>query len=601
MPSPSSAVVFWGVPYGAATSIAVGNLVLPADSGGYVVATSGNRTLYSRRAEGVAVTTSSGSGLGSIEIWQTGTIDASVSGLGVGTASWVRCSTTGSIERFTPVAAGTSDVIGKCDASGRVRLEFGVWTEDLAIGGGSGGAAAHVAGGPGDIQTRAAIGGDLAAAANWSFTPDPSNGRLFVGYDLGFFPVKGAISVYAATAGTETPASAVPSLPGDGFIQLSYFTADGPFHGDNFTVVSYLASTENTAASGFSVGAMGVSGGVPFFGDPSHLTETNVYGDGIFIDAGAGTGGTGTHPLTSWTGEIRLQCKAATSAGGFSVTGVSFQNGAPLPGVASFDTGSPRRLRTSIGTSLQVLRTNAGGTDIEWAAAGGSSTGASGTVQLSDGAGGFSAATNVLGGTSILSIGTTPSSTGNLRFSNVTTAHARVAANNADFSIWETDSSNNLYFGVDAAFGGSLYANTVRVAAATSIITGIGGARQIEMNGSNVMMGKPVIGGNLASSPWSGCNGTVSQAMLNTDQTLAATSYANTCILTSGAITANRTLTFPSATDAQGYMKWLNNTCTGAFGIIASTGAGTTITVANGKSAFIWVDSRGVTRMTADV
>lgn len=532
----------------AASATAVGNgLVFDSSLGYWVVATAAARTSANARTQAIATTAYGGSAVGKVQYQSAGILPASISLLAAGSASWVRMSSTGFIERFTPVAAGTSDVIGKCYADGRVALELGIWTEDLATSsGGGGGSGAHVAGGPGDIQVQAAVGGDLAVPSFWTFGPNPATGNLASTYQAN--STNGGGITFRGTGGD------VSGVPNIGTFRYSDLTADnGGFN--SITIAAYYRSS---GAANVQQGVFGISGGSVFLGDASNpLTPLLFYsppGVGVTFVMG--------------------------STGDFYMTGSHY---GALGGAGKFlaidNTG-----KVTVATP-----------------AGASSTGASGTVQLSDGAGGFSAATNVLGGTSFLSIGTTPSSTGNLRFSNVTTAHARVAANNADFSIWETDSSNNLYFGVDAAFGGSLYANTVRVAAATSIITGIGGARQIEMNGSNVMMGKPVIGGNLASSPWSGCNGTVSQAMLDTNQTLAATSYANTCILTSGAITANRTLTFPSATDAQGYMKWLNNTCTGAFGIIASTGAGTTITVANGKSAFIWVDSRGVTRMTADV
>ena len=60
------------------------------------------------------------------------------------------------------------------------------------------------------------------------------------------------------------------------------------------------------------------------------------------------------------------------------------------------------------GTANQVLSVNGGGTDLVWAtpSTGSASSGAINTVQLSNGSGGFLGATNVLGGTNFISIGT---------------------------------------------------------------------------------------------------------------------------------------------------------------------------------------------------
>lgn len=101
--------------------------------------------------------------------------------------------------------------------------------------------------------------------------------------------------------------------------------------------------------------------------------------------------------------------------------------------------------------------------------------------------------------------------------------------------------------------------------------------------------------------PWGSVNGIGAQAMADANQTPASAVYKYTGIATTGALTANRNLQLPDATDPQGYAKWINNQCTGAFGVVCKTSAGTTVTVANGKSAWIWFDSRGATRMTADV
>src|SRR5574338_1375735 len=108
-------------------------------------------------------------------------------------------------------------------------------------------------------------------------------------------------------------------------------------------------------------------------------------------------------------------------------------------------------VRFSKGSALQVLRVNAGGTDLEFATttSGGSSAGAVNTVQPSVGAGGFIAATNVLGGTSFLSIGTTPSTVGFLRVPNGTsdTILGAKDSGGTDVNVVSRPATNTFLFG----------------------------------------------------------------------------------------------------------------------------------------------------------
>jgi len=107
-------------------------------------------------------------------------------------------------------------------------------------------------------------------------------------------------------------------------------------------------------------------------------------------------------------------------------------------------------IRFGMGSALQVLRVNAAGTDLEYANnSAGSSTGTSGTVQLSNGTGGFLAATNVIGGTSFLSIGTTPATTGSLRFpyAATDTIVAVKDSGGTDRELISRPSSNVVQFG----------------------------------------------------------------------------------------------------------------------------------------------------------
>lgn len=108
--------------YGA-TAVSVGMLLVRDALSNYVPATAANRASLGRRAEAVALTPYGGPNVGSVQIQEVGTLDPAISGLGTGTASWVRASAGGFAERVAnPTAA--DDVIGWGEADGSVHLHF---------------------------------------------------------------------------------------------------------------------------------------------------------------------------------------------------------------------------------------------------------------------------------------------------------------------------------------------------------------------------------------------------------------------------------------------------------------------------------------------
>lgn len=121
MSSPSYAIVFSARTSGAGASGAAGDVLIPdTGTGLYVLATTAARG--TRRAHGVALHAYSASG--SVEIQQCGTVDATVTGLGAGSASWVRVSTGGSLERVSMPSA-SDDVVGWAEADGTLHASFG--------------------------------------------------------------------------------------------------------------------------------------------------------------------------------------------------------------------------------------------------------------------------------------------------------------------------------------------------------------------------------------------------------------------------------------------------------------------------------------------
>lgn len=113
---------------------------LPQDAGRFVVATTANRG--SRRSTCIAL--ENFGAMSTVRVQQVGEIPADVSGLATGTASWVRVSSTGYLERVTTPATG-DDVVGRAEADGTVRLLFGVLTDTMANGGGSASVADDIA------------------------------------------------------------------------------------------------------------------------------------------------------------------------------------------------------------------------------------------------------------------------------------------------------------------------------------------------------------------------------------------------------------------------------------------------------------------------
>lgn len=106
-----------------------GQVLIAASSTSYVVATAANRASYGR-ADGVAVYSTPLTG-GSALMVSFGRIPASLSGLAAGSVSWVRVSSTGTLERCTP--SGSDDIVGKAYANGDVYLSFGFISVAMAL------------------------------------------------------------------------------------------------------------------------------------------------------------------------------------------------------------------------------------------------------------------------------------------------------------------------------------------------------------------------------------------------------------------------------------------------------------------------------------
>lgn len=170
MPSESYSIVWNAQLAAAGSAVAAGTcLVLHSSGDYYVTATTANRA--AARATGVAVTAGDGNNT-SVQMLVFGPVSSSISNLTSGSASWVRVSSTGTLERCTP--SGSDDVVGWCDADGTLHACFGFLTPTIVNGGSSVSTPISVADGGFGADNSASSGIPKIAAGTFSFVTAPS-------------------------------------------------------------------------------------------------------------------------------------------------------------------------------------------------------------------------------------------------------------------------------------------------------------------------------------------------------------------------------------------------------------------------------------------
>lgn len=127
MSSPSYSILYSAKIASSGNGGAAGTALLPDPATGlYVVATDAARG--TRRTTGIALDPFVPNGV--VEIQQLGRLDASISGLGSGSPSWVRVSSGGGLERCSPT--GGDDIVGWAEDDGSVYLACGLLTSNIA-------------------------------------------------------------------------------------------------------------------------------------------------------------------------------------------------------------------------------------------------------------------------------------------------------------------------------------------------------------------------------------------------------------------------------------------------------------------------------------
>ncbi len=142
----------------------------------------------------------------------------------------------------------------------------------------------------------------------------------------------------------------------------------------------------------------------------------------------------------------------------------------------------------SLGSAGYYLRTNLSGNGIEWVAisAGSSSSGPISTIQLSNGAGGFSPAGSVLGGTGFISFNTvgSPADAGAIRFGNADSFQIRNGTSSANICAFQSNSSNQLYIGQSAS--STLKCTDLLLSGSSSVRLYPTSGGNVQIGGSNV-------------------------------------------------------------------------------------------------------------------
>lgn len=166
------------------------------------------------------------------------------------------------------------------------------------------------------------------------------------------------------------------------------------------------------------------------------------------------------------------------------------------------------------------------------------------------------------------SAGGTVAATGDMRIGVGFTIKSVVGG--TDRQVFEAGSGAEIIFG-EWTNGGPIY---LRTNSAGEVRIQINSDNQLVATASLLQIAKPRVG---FSTPYAS-EGRATQAMADADQTAAASVYSRRIVRITGALTAQRTLTFPHpASEDASYEKIIINETTGGFQTVISTGTGSTV------------------------
>ena len=252
----------------ASVAVAMGQAVLKT-TGGYVLATSSNRTLYGRRTDGIALDNASPGR--AFRIAHNGLLDAEESNLDAGDESWVRVDDDGNLERVDDddIEEG-DDLVGRCATDGDLHLSCNTWTAQTATASGGGG---------GTVANDIAKQGGTDINRVQGFNRVPFKTRAGAATSDGDAPPVGGTWVYSERRGVEGLRPDKPVPPGH--INVENYGGH-PYDGRTGSISSGSTSLTMSSVEDYEIGdklfIRGVTG---------VKTITNIVGSVVTINSAA--------------------------------------------------------------------------------------------------------------------------------------------------------------------------------------------------------------------------------------------------------------------------------------------------------------------------
>lgn len=264
-------------------------------------------------------------------------------------------------------------------------------------------------------------------------------------------------------------------------------------------------------------------------------------------------------------------------AGGAVTVACTVTQGAPTTAsyvtLATNGTLTSERVLTA-GTGITLTDNGAGSTLVVAATGGAGSSGSAGVVQTADGAGGFTAATNVLAGSGYISVGSTPAGAGLVRIPYAASGTILGAKDSGgtDRAIIKWAGIDYFQLGDGSAHTGMFYCQTASVwgRGTLNLYAGTGGNEVIVSDGTNLRTALPIGGYATSSKPMRFMSADIAPA----NTTLTAAQYECVFLKTSGVSSGAFTWTMP---DVAGATFNIKNVSSHTMTVKKSGGTGFTI------------------------
>jgi hypothetical protein len=563
----------------------------------WILATAANRTATGRRSGGICLS----AGSQSVELQSVGVVPAAVSGLGAGSATTIRVSDAGRLER-----GSGGDEVGRCDADGTAYVLFG----GSASGGGGGLPSASGHAKKPLAATQAEDGVEFTDTVAVKEIDHPTSFAVSVDGD-------GVAQYGDASMMTGVPRLGVPgsgtydgvSFPAatpfssDGYLSFSIFNSGGTHYTISNTQAAVTCLRFDNAGSST---ARSVYFPVPASGNAAYAKDIVNDSDHTVTVAVNDAQPSALLTRTLAPGERgRFWFTAAGVRGPIAPAGGSTPTGTGLRKVVSGteDAAASLLVNADVNASAAIAVSKLAAGSANTVLCGGSPNSFRTIVNADVNASAAIAGTKVapdFGSQNVVTTGyvglgaSNLATEGKLRFPNLdqVIASARNFANTADMTLLAVDIDNNaLHVGTDEVSTSSKMFSRTHVRATTTTFLGTVSGTNFSLDTAITRVGRPRVGDSTSYAS----EGRAAQAMADADQTPAASVYSRAIVQLTGACTAPRTVTFPHpGSEDASYVKTIHNATSGGHAMTVSTGTGTTGSVANGTATMFAFTPSGV-------